>query len=191
MKNLISTLSFLLINTFLLGQTATIGGMITDENSQPIEGVKIELRGTKDYGAISNSQGRFRISNVNEGDYTLIFSSPAHDSLKKEVSVSAPFTRLGRFKLEPRSFNLDEVKIEADVAQAQQKGDTTQYNAGAFKTNPDATAEDLIEKMPGVVVENGTVQAQGEDVKQVLVDGRPFFGNDPLSGFKESSRRGS
>ena len=31
-----------------------------------------------------------------------------------------------------------------------QKGDTTQFNARAFKTNPDATPGDLIEKMPGV-----------------------------------------
>ncbi len=28
-------------------------------------------------------------------------------------------------------------------------------------------------------MDNGTVKAQGEDVKQVLVDGRPFFGTDP------------
>ena len=41
-------------------------------------------------------------------------------------------------------------------------------NADAFKTNPDASAEDLVQKMPGVVMENGRVQAQGEDVKEVL-----------------------
>lgn len=33
--------------------------------------------------------------------------------------------------------------------------------------------------MPGVVIQNGTVQAQGEDVRQVFVDGKEFFGNDP------------
>ena len=55
-----------------------------------------------------------------------------------------------------------------------QKGDTTQFNADAYKTMPDADAADLIEKMPTVVVDNGKVQAQGETVKQVLVDGNPF-----------------
>jgi uncharacterized membrane protein YcaP (DUF421 family) len=34
--------------------------------------------------------------------------------------------------------------------------------------NNDANAENLLEKMPGVVVQNGKVQAQGEDVKQVF-----------------------
>ena len=41
-----------------------------------------------------------------------------------------------------------------------------------------ANAEDLVTKLPGVVVTDGKVQAQGEDVKQVMVDGRPFFGED-------------
>jgi hypothetical protein len=49
---------------------------------------------------------------------------------------------------------------------------------------PDASAEDLIEKMPGVVVEDGKVQAQGEDIKEVLVDGKPFFGNDPTAALR-------
>jgi hypothetical protein len=54
-----------------------------------------------------------------------------------------------------------------------------EYNAGAFKTNPDATAEDLVTKMPGITVEQGTVKAHGEDVKKVLVDGQEYFGDDP------------
>ncbi|MGD1008221.1 MAG: outer membrane beta-barrel protein, partial [Ignavibacteriaceae bacterium] len=35
----------------------------------------------------------------------------------------------------------------------------------------------LLTKMPGIVVQNGIVQAQGENVTQVLVDGKPFFGD--------------
>ncbi len=62
-----------------------------------------------------------------------------------------------------------------------QKGDTSQFNAGSYKTNPDANAQDLITKMPGVTVDpaSGKVQAQGEQVQRILVDGKEFFGNDP------------
>ncbi|MEO6584561.1 MAG: outer membrane beta-barrel protein, partial [Ferruginibacter sp.] len=57
--------------------------------------------------------------------------------------------------------------------------DTAQYNASQFKVNPDATAEDLINKMPGITVDkSGTVTAQGEQVKKVTVDGKEFFGDD-------------
>ena len=38
--------------------------------------------------------------------------------------------------------------------------------------------------MPGITVQNGTVQAQGENVTKVLVDGREFFGSDPNTALK-------
>ena len=40
--------------------------------------------------------------------------------------------------------------------------------------------EDLLKKLPGIQVDkNGTIKANGEEVKKVLVDGKEFFGNDP------------
>ncbi|MFM7765381.1 MAG: hypothetical protein ACKO6I_06935, partial [Sphingomonadales bacterium] len=74
---------------------------------------------------------------------------------------------------------IKEVLIVSDAAPVRLKGDTTEYSASAYKTNPDATAEDLVTKMPGITNNNGQIQAQGENIKQMLVDGRPFFGDDP------------
>ncbi len=79
---------------------------------------------------------------------------------------------------------LTEVQVQGQVTSSVLKGDTLEMNANAYKTNPDATAENLVEKMPGITIQNGKVQAQGEDVKQVLVDGKPFFGNDPNATMK-------
>lgn len=60
----------------------------------------------------------------------------------------------------------------------QQRNDTTVYNADSFKTNPDASIEELIAKMPGITIINGRVYAHGEPVKKVLIDGDEFFGAD-------------
>ncbi|WP_394332167.1 outer membrane beta-barrel protein [Anditalea andensis] len=60
------------------------------------------------------------------------------------------------------------------------KGDTTSFNANAFRTRENAVAEDLVRKIPGVTIQNGEIQARGEQVQKVLVDGREFFGNDPF-----------
>ena len=52
------------------------------------------------------------------------------------------------------------------------------YNADAFKTMKDASAQSLLEKLPGINSQEGVLQAQGENIAQILVDGKPFFGGD-------------
>ncbi|MCX7767495.1 MAG: outer membrane beta-barrel protein [Flavobacteriales bacterium] len=80
--------------------------------------------------------------------------------------------------LQPDPQALRQVDIEGRQIVAMQKGDTLEINAAAFKVNPDATAEDLVTKMPGISVEGGRLRAQGEEVRRVLLDGREFFGDD-------------
>ncbi|MES2691277.1 MAG: TonB-dependent receptor [Bacteroidota bacterium] len=80
--------------------------------------------------------------------------------------------------LNEQSARLKEVNITGKIPPVVQKGDTTEMSANAYKTNPDANAEDLVTKMPGITVQDGKVQAQGEDVQKVLVDGKEFFGDD-------------
>ncbi len=77
------------------------------------------------------------------------------------------------------------VTVIAKAAPVIQKGDTTQFSAGQFKVNPDATTEDLIKKMPGITVDkDGTVTAQGEQVKKVTIDGKDFFGDDASAALR-------
>ena len=86
---------------------------------------------------------------------------------------------LGLLQVQHRYKTLAEVVIK-DEAPIRIKGDTLAFRASAFKTKPDATAEDLLKKLPGVQVDrNGTVKAQGETVEKMYVDGKEFFGNDP------------
>ena len=93
-------------------------------------------------------------------------------------------TAFGEFWLHENPNVLKEVEVKTEAVMATQNGDTTSYNSKAFKTNKDANAEDLVTKMPGVTIQDGKVQAQGEDVKVVLVDGKPFFGDDPNAVLK-------
>lgn len=87
---------------------------------------------------------------------------------------------LGTLVLIEDSKLLGEVVIEGQIMVGEVKGDTTSFNANAFKTRENADAEDLVRKIPGVTIQNGEIQAKGETVQKVLVDGREFFGNDPF-----------
>jgi hypothetical protein len=91
---------------------------------------------------------------------------------------------IGQIKLRQSATTLKTVEIKGASIQVEQKGDTLQYNANAFKTTRDATAEDLIAKMPGITSDNTGVKAQGEAVQQVLVDGKQFFGDDATLALK-------
>ena len=57
--------------------------------------------------------------------------------------------------------------------------DTTDCNADVIEENKDTSKEDLVKKMPGVAIGSGMVTAKVEQVWQVLVDGKPLFGDDP------------
>ncbi len=70
--------------------------------------------------------------------------------------------------------------MEQERAPVSVQGDTLAFSARAFKTQPNAMVESLLKKLPGVQVDrDGTIRAQGQNVQRVLVDGKPFFGDDP------------
>ncbi|MEL7001197.1 MAG: outer membrane beta-barrel protein [Bacteroidota bacterium] len=142
--------------------------------------VLINIRdSTKRHFTATDNDGNFTIEKLEKAFYKLRITSVGFKSYQQFVRVNKELVELGDLAIEPDTKILDGVEVKGDVVAVEQKGDTTQINAKAYKTNPDANAEDLIRKMPGIIVDNSGVQAQGEAVQRVLVDGREFFGNDP------------
>jgi len=75
--------------------------------------------------------------------------------------------------------NLNEVEVTGKIAQMSVKNDTIEYNAAAFKTPENAPVEDLLKKLPGVVVdEDGKITINGEEIKKIRVNGKKFFGGN-------------
>lgn len=122
--------------------------------------------------------GRFEVGGLSPRRYRLKITYLGYRDYEQSIRLRDGDLNLGTIYLSETAATLNEVKVVGQVQQSQQKGDTTQFNAAAFKTNPDATAEELIQKMPGMTVQNGQVQAQGETVQRVMVDGKQFFGED-------------
>ncbi len=186
MKNLLLVISML----FAMSATAqnfSIKGKATDESGGALPGAHIALQypwGEDARLSATEPDGSFILPNVEQGGYKLKISYLGYEDLIREVTISTESIDLGTLKLEPGSTQLAEVQVKERIAMAKQDGDTTSFNADAFKVMKDASAEDLVGKMPTVTVQGGKVQAQGEDVKQVLVDGKPFFGSDPTAALK-------
>jgi hypothetical protein len=180
------TLFIILITTITYAQSYSVTGKIIDENDDNIIGANVILGNATDslFKAISTDKyGNFKLENVPQGSYKLRVSYIGFKTFSQQIFVRGNIG-LGKITIETDNVQLSEVEIVEQTLTVVQKEDTTEINADAFKTNPDATAEDLVKKMPGVTSTNGKISAQGEEVKEVLVDGRPFFGNDPNAALK-------
>ncbi len=171
-----------------LGQGFNVSGTILDEtDNSTLIGVSVAVwpveDSTQKSGGITDVDGNFLITNLAAGQYVLNASYVGFEDYRRTISVTGDVS-LGTVRFKVLSTQLQNVQVTAEQIRAQQSGDTTSFNAGAFKTNPDANAEDLINKMPGITTEGGTIKANGEDIKQILVDGKPFFGDDPNAAIK-------
>ncbi|MCB9251615.1 MAG: outer membrane beta-barrel protein [Flavobacteriales bacterium] len=165
----------------VFGQSATVKGRIKDVMKEPIPGILVTAFQDSKYvgGSRSDDSGVFILENLPQKVTTLKFKYLGYQDLQLNIEVSAKNMDLGVIVLKTGLQNIPEVVIEAQSPTATLSGDTSEYQADSYKTNPDASAEDLIKKMPSISENNGKLQAEGEDVKKVLVDGKPFFGDDP------------
>ena len=133
--------------------------------------------------AMTDEGGNYTMTDLTPGTYLLKVTSLEYSDQVKRIELPAGKTVMD-FAMKTDTKLIDEVTVEAKAIRVEQKGDTTQYNAEAYKTNPDATVQDLITKMPGITLENGVVKAQGEQITKVMIDGQEFFGDDASAALK-------
>lgn len=173
-------------------KTGTVTGrVIQSKDRKPVDYASIALKNTIDssvVGAINTSEdGRFTFKNLKPGSYRLYAAFLGLKNVNKDFSVTAEKLEinLGDIILEGGAIDLQTVEIKAEIPPIVVKKDTLEFNASSFKVVENAVVEDLLKKLPGVEVDKaGTVKAQGETITKVKVDGKEFFGNDPLLATK-------
>jgi len=181
MKNILLAFAILCTTTATAQKIFPIGGKLKHaETKEAIVGATIFVL-TADSsiaaGAISDEKGAFSVD-LKRGEYTIKINYLGLEEYEDQLRVYRD-DYLGTIYMAEKTTALEGVKVKEQVLQATTQGDTTSFNAKAYKTNQNASAKDLLEKMPGVQDDNGEIKAQGEKVQQVLVDGKQFFGQDP------------
>ncbi|WP_026950578.1 TonB-dependent receptor [Algoriphagus mannitolivorans] len=157
------------------------GKVIDGATNTPMIGANVLIKTVTDSllrGTVTGANGAFEIARPRIPQVKLEISFLGYKTIVKEHSFRDPM-ELGDIILLEDAKVLGEVVIEGQAPVGEQRGDTTSFNANAFKTQTNAQAEDLIRKMPGITMQGGQLQAQGENVQKILVDGREFFGSDP------------
>lgn len=179
----------LLVSAKIFAQGVEVTGTVQEAKTKiAVVGASVLLINQKDStqrkGVQADTVGFFKFTGVQPGNYRLRVTSIGYDDLENKVTIGTTAKNLGTIVMGENARQLSEVVVREKQIRVEQKGDTVQYNASAYKTNPDASAEDLVKKMPGVTIENGVVKAQGEEVKKVTVDGQEFFGDDATLALK-------
>ena len=184
MKRII--LLFTLLATFALATAQSKGKvslvLVDQASKQAVIGAVVEVYPTakpdnKRYYT-SNVDGTVTFPALEYGEYTMLATCLGYTDLTKTFNVKSATLSLGKVTMKESTTRIDTVVKEVKSLRASQNGDTLSYNAGAFKVANDADVEGLLKKMPGININNGTVEAQGETIQKVFVDGKEFFGED-------------
>ena len=131
--------------------------------------------------SVSDKSGFFEITGLYPGEYILSISFNGYENVYRPFSITKEKkgNDAGEIVMQRNIMELEGVSV-TDNAPVRLHGDTISFKVNAFKNNPNATAEDVLKKIPGIQVQkDGTITAMGQTVQKVYVNGKEFFGNDP------------
>src|SRR5690554_3474440 len=185
MKYLLTAFLILFISVHAFSQSFKASGTLLDaETQEPLEAATVFMEALQDSTfityTITDRNGKFVLEgNTSVKKARVNISFVGYESFQREVDLNTPVQDMGKIPLGFSVASLDEVILKSR-APVTIKKDTLEFNVASFKTKKDATIEDLLKELPGVEVdENGKIKVNGKDVSNILVNGKPFFGNDP------------
>ena len=165
----------------LKSQSILRGIVENKETSETLPGAYVFVKnsaGDTLANTFTDEKGQFQFAKPKLPSFILTISFIGFEAFEKAIATPSG-SDLGTFEMVEEGSLLETYEVEAATMTGEMKGDTLSLNVNAFKTRSQASAGELIRKMPGVVMQGNTIEVQGETVGQVLVDGEPFFGDDP------------
>lgn len=166
------TILFLLfLNVYTAMGQAVISGTLEDRHGQPIDNVSVsykKLNGVALLGfARSAGDGSFTLDiKIKDADSVEVTFN--HLNFKKKTIVLPVQTSSHRFTLEQGERRLEEVKV-GNVPIFKSK-DTINYNVDAFSDKNDRVIGDIVRKLPGIEVRDGTILYQGKPIQKYMVN---------------------
>lgn len=177
-------LSFLLIaGTVPSLWAGIVKGSIHDQDKEGLPQATVKLLTTDSTfvkGVKTNSSGTFSIANVKAGKYILEASYLGYTNTYKNINVTGQTLQVPPITLSESSIMLKGVSVTGVMTPIKVSEDTVEFNAGTYKTQPNAVVEDLLKRLPGVEIgSDGSITANGQTVSKILIDGKEFFSDDP------------
>ena len=179
-KYLLISLTF----CFISYAQINLEGTITDSLQSPLESASLvainqKTKGLESY-VLSDVNGKYKLKLSKNTKYNIQVSyiglRTINDSIStKEINLIKSYTLRS-------DIILDEVVVKIPIVV---RGDTLIYNADSFKNGTERKLEDIIDKLPGVEInETGQIEVEGKVVNKLMVNGKDFFDGDTKIGTK-------
>jgi Outer membrane protein beta-barrel family/CarboxypepD_reg-like domain len=169
--------------------TGSISGKIINaKDKKPVDFATIAIKSLKDSSVVASGQtdpdGSFSFKAIAPGKYRIYSAFLGLKTATKDIEVAKAAVNAGEIAMSDDGVDLKDVNVTATIPIVVKK-DTLEFDAKSIKVRENAVVEDLLKKVPGVeVAKDGSIKAQGETITKVKVDGKEFFGNDPLLATK-------
>lgn len=159
----------------------TIKGVVKDSIGNGLEMANViainKLDNSLEGYSITDAKGQYKIKIAKPSDIELKVSYLGFDSQTKLLVISEKET-IKDFVLYETGNNLDAVELTYEMP-VTIKGDTIVYNADSFTSGNERKLGDVLEKLPGVEVnDDGEIEVEGKAVSKVMVEGKDFFDGD-------------
>lgn len=182
----ILTYGLLIASIFAQAQqnvTAVISGKITDSSLKPIDLATVALFTIKDSVLVKTSftepDGKFTFDKVPVGNYQVRVMLVGYANFKSQpitIDASRSLIELGDLELTAITKTLKEVNVVAKKPFVEKKIDRTVVNVDALISNAGTSALDVLEKSPGVSVDqNGSISLKGKPGVVIFIDDKPSF----------------
>lgn len=177
MKKICITFCLFLISLCIHAQI--INGIIVDEKKQPLEFANVVLLSLPDstflQGTISDQTGAFSIKS-NEIKGILRISTVGYST----IFLPCTSSNIGTIQLCSDTQLLGEVIIKGNLPTTRIKGDAMVTNVAGTLLERSGTAENLLDKIPGVSSSEGNVTVFGRGAPEIYINGRKVRNDSEL-----------
>ncbi|SNR31768.1 TonB-dependent receptor domain-containing protein [Hymenobacter mucosus] len=162
--------------------TGRVTGTIVDaDTKQPVPYATVALlnpaTGKPVDGTAADDNGKFTISRVAAGTYTVQISFIGYKTVEKSgvvITDAGNTVALGNVVLGSSAQKLGEVVVEGQRSLVEEKVDRTVYNAEKDETTRGGDATDVLKRVPMLSVDlDGNVSLRGSSNIRVLINNRP------------------
>ncbi len=176
-------LAILLLSFFSNAQApgGSIEGKIANTSGKALEATTVSLLRNSDstrlLSASTDKDGYYRFPGLAAGTYRVLASAIGHrQQYSAPIAVSNGPVQAPAIVLATGASEMSAVTVTARKPFIEQKIDRTLINVDAAVTNTGATALEVLEKSPGVMLDkDGNISLKGKQGVTIMMDGRPTY----------------